>query len=114
MEMVVVIDGRETPRINIPELAPEATDTEILAAASRRAEKELTGFMVSRHEEMRLFYRWTTYTRSLALIITILLVIIGLAEPIVIAFVVVDAIGAAWTIWALRRDEEEPLGKEAC
>ena len=70
-------------------------------------------FMVSRHEEMRLFYRWTTYTRSLALIITILLVIIGLAEPIVIAFVVVDAIGAAWTIWALRRDEEEAPGKEA-
>ncbi len=62
-------------------------------------------FMASKHEEMRPFYRWTTYTRPMALIITVLLVFIGLADPIVIAFVVVDVAGAAWTIWALRQDD---------
>jgi len=61
-------------------------------------------FMASRHEEMRPFYKWTTYTRSSALVITVFLVLIGLAKPIVIAFVIVDALGAIWTIWALHKD----------
>ena len=60
--------------------------------------------MVSRHEEMREFYRWTTYTRFLALPGTVVFVLLGWGEPITIGFVVVDFLGALWTTLALRKD----------
>jgi len=69
-------------------------------------------FMAGRHEEMRAFYGWTVYTRALALAIVVVLVIIDLAEPIVIPFVLVDALGAAWTSWALRKDRITEREKE--
>lgn len=59
-------------------------------------------FMASKKPEYRDFYRWTTYTRFLALPITIILVFFNIAEPIVITFVIVDFIGALWTTWALQ------------
>jgi hypothetical protein len=49
------------------------------------------------------FYRWTTYTRFLALPITLMLVILNYAEVIIILFVLVDFIGAVWTMFALRQ-----------
>lgn len=65
--------------------------------------------MVSRREEMREFYRWTTYTRFLALPGTAVFVFLGLGEPITLLFVVVDFLGALWTTLALRKDELERL-----
>jgi len=62
-------------------------------------------FMAGRHEEMRAFYGWTAYTRTLALVIVLVLVMLNVAEPIVLPFVGVDAAGAAWTAWALRKDK---------
>ena len=59
-------------------------------------------FMASKKPEYRDFYQWTTYTRFLALPITISLVFFNIAEPIVITFVLVDFIGALWTAWTLR------------
>jgi len=60
--------------------------------------------MVSRHEEMREFYRWTTYTRFLVLPCVTVLVLLGLGKPIVIGFVAIDFVGALWTTLALRKD----------
>lgn len=65
--------------------------------------------MVSRHEAMREFYRWTTYTRFLALPGTVVFVLLGLGKPITIGFVVVDFLGALWTTLALRKDESERI-----
>lgn len=65
-------------------------------------------FMAARQPGMRPFYRWTTYTRALALPVTVLLVAAGSARPLVIGFVVVDALGAAWTHRALRRGPPPP------
>ena len=59
-------------------------------------------YMASKKPEFKEFYRWTTYTRFLALPITIVLVLLKIAETIVITFVLVDFIGALWTTWALR------------
>jgi hypothetical protein len=61
-------------------------------------------FVAGQHPEFRPLYRTTVFTRSSALIIVIVFVLLEMAKPIVIGFVVVDALGALWTALALRKD----------
>jgi hypothetical protein len=61
-------------------------------------------FVAGRHPEFRSFFRMTVYTRSSALLVVGALVLLGLAKPVLIGFVVVDALGALWTALALRKD----------
>jgi hypothetical protein len=57
------------------------------------------------------FFRWTVHARSFVLVCFIVLVIIGMAKPMVIGFGVVDFLGAIWTGLALRRmPAENPDG----
>ncbi len=53
------------------------------------------------------FFRMTVYTRSSALLVVGALVLIGIAKPLILGFVVVDGLGALWTHLALRRDRAE-------
>jgi hypothetical protein len=55
------------------------------------------------------FYQATIFTRYTALLSVIIFVIIGIAKPYVIGFVIVDAIGATWTLFALIKDKKEGL-----
>jgi len=55
------------------------------------------------------FFRMTVYTRASALLVVCVLVLLGIAKPLIIGFVVVDALGALWTYLALRRDRAEGL-----
>ena len=61
-------------------------------------------FVAGMHPEFRPFYRVTVYTRSSALIIAVIFVLAGIAEVSLIYFTIVDAAGAAWTAFALRRE----------
>jgi hypothetical protein len=61
-------------------------------------------FVTGRHPEFRPFFRVTVYTRSSAFGIVGVLVLLGMAGPIVLGFVLVDLFGAIWTAYALRRD----------
>jgi uncharacterized membrane protein YfcA len=61
-------------------------------------------FVAGRHPEFRPLYKVTVYTRSSALVIVALLALLGMADPKIIGFVVVDALGAVWTGLALRGD----------
>ena len=61
--------------------------------------------------EVILFFRWTVHVRPFVLVCFIVLVIIGMAKPMLIGFGVVDFLGAIWTCLALRRlPAEKPAG----
>ncbi len=55
----------------------------------------------ARHE-MLPFFRWTVHSRSLVMAGFIALVALGLAQPMLIVFGLVDLLGAIWTGLALR------------
>ncbi|HNW28777.1 MAG TPA: hypothetical protein PKN50_09905 [Spirochaetota bacterium] len=61
-------------------------------------------FVAGRRPAFRPLYLTTVFTRSSALLIMILFVLLGMAKPIVIGFTAVDALGALWTALALRAD----------
>ena len=61
-------------------------------------------FIAGRNPAFRPLYKATVFTRSSALLIVIVFVLLGLAKPLVIGFVIVDALGALWTGLALRAD----------
>ncbi len=63
-------------------------------------------FMAGRHGGMTEFYRWTTYTRSAAFVLSLGLVVSGQAPPVLMSFLLVDVLGALWTFLALRRDAQ--------
>jgi hypothetical protein len=63
--------------------------------------------VTARHPACWPFYRVTVYTRASALVIVIIFVFIGWADPLVVGFVIIDALGALWTFLALRRDAVE-------
>ncbi|MBN2159428.1 MAG: hypothetical protein JW807_08530 [Spirochaetes bacterium] len=65
-------------------------------------------FVAGQHPEFRPLYLTTVFTRSSALVLVIGFVLLGMAKPIVIGFVVVDALGALWTGLALRKDGASP------
>ena len=62
--------------------------------------------VVSRNPGCRPFIRATVFTRATALPAVAIFVLLGLAKPVVISFVVVDALGAFWTWRALKKDEK--------
>jgi hypothetical protein len=64
-------------------------------------------FVAGRYPAFHPFYRATVFTRSSALAVVIIFVLLGMAQPIVIGFVIVDALGALWTGLALRKDRME-------
>ena len=61
-------------------------------------------FVAGRRSGFEPLYRATVYTRASALAVVLVLVLVGLSPPLVIGFVLVDALGAGWTALALRRD----------
>ncbi len=63
-------------------------------------------FVAGRRPAFRALYLATVFTRSSALLIMIIFVLLGMAKPIVIGFTAVDALGALWTALALRADGE--------
>jgi len=61
-------------------------------------------FVAGRRPEFRPFFRVTVYTRASALPIVAAMVLLLRANPLIILFTVVDALGALWTALALRRE----------
>ena len=61
-------------------------------------------FVAGRRPEFRPLYRVTVYTRALALPLVAAMVLLLRANPLIILFTVVDALGALWTALALRAD----------
>jgi hypothetical protein len=55
--------------------------------------------------ELNEFFRWTLYVRFSVIVFFIAFVLLGLAEPTLILFGVVDVIGAFWTFLALRSEK---------
>jgi hypothetical protein len=64
-------------------------------------------FVAGQYPSFHPLYRMTVFTRSSALIVVIIFVLLGLARPIIIGFVIVDALGALWTAIALWKDKRE-------
>jgi hypothetical protein len=64
-------------------------------------------FVAGRHPEFWPFYHVSIYTRSSALIVAVIFVLVKLADVSLIYFTIVDALGAAWTAFALRSDRAE-------
>ncbi len=64
-------------------------------------------FVAGRHPEFRPFYRVSIYTRSSALIVAVIFVLLKIADFSLIYFTIVDVLGAAWTALALRKDIAE-------
>jgi hypothetical protein len=61
-------------------------------------------FVAGRRPEFLPLYRVTVYTRASALPLTAAMVLLLRANPLIILFTVVDALGALWTALALRAD----------
>lgn len=59
-------------------------------------------YVQAARSELTQFLAWTVYTRGSLIVFFILFVILGLAEPPLILFGVVDLLGAIWTRSALR------------
>ena len=67
-------------------------------------------YIVAARNELMPFIRWTTYTRPNLIIFLAILVLLGKVEPIIIAFGVIELIGAIWTIMALRTEKAYSAG----
>ena len=59
-------------------------------------------YVQAARSELTEFLGWTVYTRASVIVFFALFVILGLAEPILILFGIVDLLGAIWTRLALR------------
>ena len=59
-------------------------------------------YVQAARNEMKSLFRWTVHARSLVIVVFIAFVVLGLAEPMLIMFGVVDLLGALWTGLALR------------
>jgi hypothetical protein len=62
-----------------------------------------TYYVRAAREDNRAFMRWSVTGRLLPLLALGGLVAAGLAPPMLILFAFIDAAGAAWTAWALRK-----------
>ncbi len=67
-------------------------------------------YIVAARNKLMPFIRWTTYTRPNLIIFLAILVLLGKVEPIIIAFGVIELIGAIWTIMALRSEKAYSAG----
>jgi hypothetical protein len=63
-------------------------------------------YLRAAREELTAFFRWTVHTRPWPLVVFIVLVAVGRAEPVLILFGVGDLLGALWTALALRASRE--------
>lgn len=65
----------------------------------------------ARHE-MVPFFEWTTHGRTFVVAVIVAFVVLGMAEPTMLLFAGVEAIGTIWTTWALRssRPQTVPAG----
>ena len=59
-------------------------------------------YVQAARSEMQPFFRWTVHARPLVVVCFIVFVALGLAQPMLIVFGVVDLLGAIWTGLALR------------
>jgi hypothetical protein len=64
----------------------------------------ITGYYYIQAARSRLttFYRWTLHCRAFFPVFTIVLVVAGLAQPMLLLFGAIDLAGAVWTALALR------------
>ena len=62
-------------------------------------------YVQAARNEMQPFFRWTVHARPLAVVCFIVFVALGLAQPMLIVFGVVDLLGAIWTGLALRSSQ---------
>ena len=53
--------------------------------------------------EMTGFFRFTVHARASVIVFFVVFVVLGLAQPMLIGFGVVDLLGAIWTALALRK-----------
>jgi len=67
-------------------------------------------YLAAARAEATGFFRWTTWGRPVVLALFVMLVLRGLAPPVLILFGVIEAAGALWTAWALRRPAEPRTG----
>jgi hypothetical protein len=59
-------------------------------------------YLLAARAELAVFFRWSVYARAPVLPLFALLVVLGLAQPRLILFGLLDALGAIWTALALR------------
>ena len=59
-------------------------------------------YIQAARSEMKRFFRWTVHGRSSVIVCFIILVLLGLAQPMLIGFGVIDLLAAVWTDRALR------------
>ncbi len=64
-------------------------------------------FTVSRYEEMRPFWKVTTYTRGSMFFIGLVLIFTDQAGWILFPLVVIESGSGLWTAWALKQDEKD-------
>ena len=62
-------------------------------------------YVQAARSEMQPFFRWTVHARPLVVVCFIVFVALGLAQPMLIVFGVVDLLGAIWTGLALRSSQ---------
>ncbi len=70
-------------------------------------------FTASRYEEMRPFWRVTTYTRTSMFFIGLILIFTGQAGWNLLPLVIIEASSGLWTAWALKQDEIEAAASSA-
>jgi len=94
----------------VPELLLEQSGYPVEAAGLARMFGIVLGFLaiyyftVSRYEEMRPFWRVTTYTRGSMFFIGLLLIFTEQAGWILLPLVIIESGSGLWTAWALRQD----------
>jgi hypothetical protein len=59
-------------------------------------------YIQAARSEMQPFFQWTVHARPFVLVCFVVFVVLGLAQPALILFGVVDLLGAIWTGLALR------------
>ncbi len=61
-------------------------------------------YIQAARNRLTLFYRWTLHCRTFFPIFTVVLVLAGLVEPMLLLFGAIDLTGAVWTPLALRAE----------
>ncbi|MGH1338533.1 MAG: hypothetical protein ACRBFS_20625 [Aureispira sp.] len=59
-------------------------------------------YLIAKHE-IKVLYRSTIALRGLAVVFFVALLVLGQVESIILLFAAVDALGAAWTAWTLKK-----------
>ena len=65
-------------------------------------------YLTAAREDLTPMLRATVYGRAAVLVFFIGFVLAGFAPPILVLFGVIDALGAAWTVVALRHGDSDP------